>query len=127
MGVRWLACLLLVAGACSSGDRGRSGPDAGRDAATGRDSGAGAHDAGLDAALADASLDAAVDAALDSGPPILGREDMAGLVLNGTIPPADVPAPDFTATAHTGEARTRADLLGHRTVMWFYPAAYTGG
>jgi peroxiredoxin len=47
--------------------------------------------------------------------------------LNGTVPPGDVAAPEFTATAHTGDARTRADLLGRRTVMWFYPAAFTGG
>ncbi len=126
MTVRWFTCLLLVAGACSSGDGGTA-RDAGRDAAVGRDSGPG-RDSGLDAAmLADAANDGATDAAVDSGPRILGRADMAGLVLNGTIPPADVAAPDFTATAHTGEVRTRADLLGHRTVMWFYPQAYTGG
>jgi hypothetical protein len=123
MTVRFLFCLLLVAGACSSDDGGRAGGDAGRDAAGGRDSGQAGEDAGLDGALADAAPDAAVDA----GPHVLGRGDMEGLVLNGSIPPADVPAPDFTATAHTGEVRTRADLLGTRTVMWFYPQAYTGG
>lgn len=124
----WLVCLLLVAGACSSGGTSPSGGhDAGRDAAVaGRDSGAGGLDAGFDASelFPDASFDAGGDA---GGRHVPTRADMAGLVLNGTIPPGDVPAPDFTATAHTGEARTRADLLGHPTVMWFYPEAYTGG
>lgn len=126
MVIRWLLCLLLVAGACSSGKTGGSGDDAGRDAA-GQDAGDGL-DAGRDASsLADAATDSGVDAALDAGPHIMTRADMAGLVLNGTIPPADVAAPDFTATNYTGDPRTRADLLGHRTVMWFYPAAFTGG
>ena len=39
--------------------------------------------------------------------------------------PRELPA--FTATAHTGEARTRADVLGTPTVFWFYPMADTPG
>ena len=35
--------------------------------------------------------------------------------------------PEFTATAHTGQARTRADVLGTPTVFWFYPMADTPG
>lgn len=119
----FLACCLFLAGCSSDGAPGR-------DASVGRDA---ADLPLLDAsglladAATDAALDAAADAALDAGPRILGREDMNGLVLNGTIPPADVRAPEFTATAHTGDPRTRADLLGRRTVMWFFPQAYTGG
>lgn len=45
----------------------------------------------------------------------------------GQAPSAPVVVPDFTATAHDGELRTRADLLGKPTVMWFYPAAATFG
>lgn len=128
----WLVCLLLVAGACSSGTTGGRRPDGGdtgdgdadsdsdADGDRDRDSGSG----GLDAAVL---LDSGLDASVDSGPPIRTRDDMFGLVLNGTVPPGDVPAPEFTATAHTGDPRTRADLLGRRTVMWFYPAAFTGG
>jgi hypothetical protein len=47
--------------------------------------------------------------------------------LHGEVPPAPLPPPTFTAVAMTGEDRTQADLLGAPTVMWFYPAAFTGG
>lgn len=47
--------------------------------------------------------------------------------LYGSPPEAALPAPTFRATADDGTARTRDDLLGHPTVMWFYPAATTGG
>lgn len=53
--------------------------------------------------------------------------DTAVAGLNGTAPASDVPPPDFTATNMDGAARTQADLLGHPTVMWFYPAAATAG
>ena len=33
----------------------------------------------------------------------------------------------ITATSDAGLSRTRADLMGHRTVMWFFPAAGTFG
>jgi len=35
--------------------------------------------------------------------------------------------PEFEATAHNGEARGQADLLGHPSVIWFYPMADTSG
>ncbi|MCK6503339.1 hypothetical protein L6R53_08070 [Myxococcota bacterium] len=38
-----------------------------------------------------------------------------------------IPAPQFVATNMDGTGRAREDLLGHPTVMWFYPAAGTGG
>ena len=47
--------------------------------------------------------------------------------LNGTAPDAPVALPTFTARNQAGETRTDADLLGHPTVMWFYPAAGTYG
>lgn len=47
--------------------------------------------------------------------------------LHGTPPPKAFPAPAFTALNQDGETRTRDDLEGHPTVMWFYPAAGTGG
>ena len=42
---------------------------------------------------------------------------------------AGTPAPDFTATTHTGDAVTLSGLLssGNRLLMWFYPRASTGG
>lgn len=35
--------------------------------------------------------------------------------------------PSFQATATDGSTRTKADLMGHPTVIWFYPAADTPG
>lgn len=35
--------------------------------------------------------------------------------------------PEFAAVSHDGAPRSRADLLGHPTVMWFFPAAGTPG
>jgi len=134
MGRSSLLCALgLLAGCDSSSSHVDAGPtrDAGHhlDAASGEGEGEGGDGEGEGApdaaALADAGRDAASEP--DSGPPIVRREDLVGLTFNGTSPPADVAAPEFTVTAHTGEARTRADLLGHRTVMWFFPAAFTGG
>ena len=47
--------------------------------------------------------------------------------LIGTLPEAPRPVPEFEVLAQTGEPRTQADLLGHPTVMWFYPMAGTPG
>jgi hypothetical protein len=47
--------------------------------------------------------------------------------LFGTEPGDARAAPTFRATADDGTPRDRDDLLGHPTVMWFYPAAATGG
>ena len=45
----------------------------------------------------------------------------------GTLPADSFPAPTFTVLNQDGETRTRDDLDGHPTVMWFYPAAGTSG
>ncbi|MDP2308928.1 MAG: hypothetical protein Q8P18_23095 [Pseudomonadota bacterium] len=47
--------------------------------------------------------------------------------LYGTPPASPVGLPTFTAHNQYGEARSEADLLGHPTVLWFYPAAGTYG
>lgn len=47
--------------------------------------------------------------------------------LHGTVPDEAVALPAFVATAHTGETRGPADVLGHPTVLWFYPRASTAG
>jgi hypothetical protein len=49
------------------------------------------------------------------------------LVLNGTPPVTPKPAIDFTVLNRDGSTRTKDDLLGHPTVIWFYPAAFTSG
>lgn len=70
------------------------------------------------------------DSVADTSPP----EDTAppfdtGLYgqLNGAEPAALLDAPEFEATAHNGELRGRDHLLGHPTVLWFYPLASTSG
>jgi hypothetical protein len=70
------------------------------------------------------------DSVADSGP----HEDTAppfdtGLYdqLNGVRPAEFLAAPEFEATAQNGELRGQEHLLGHPTVMWFYPLANTSG
>lgn len=46
---------------------------------------------------------------------------------HGSVPAEALAAPDFQVLNHRGESRTKADLLGHTTVMWFYPMAGTPG
>lgn len=47
--------------------------------------------------------------------------------LHGTLPADQLSLPVFTATNMDGTVRDESDLLGHVTLMWFYPAAGTGG
>jgi len=54
-------------------------------------------------------------------------EPTPGMLL-GTIPPVALAAPVFTDVVNMDVTlRSQADLLGHPTVLWFYPAAGTGG
>ncbi len=48
-------------------------------------------------------------------------------MLHGTPPSSPKPVPTFMVLNRDGTMRTQADLLGHPTVMWFYPAAGTAG
>ncbi|MBN1335034.1 MAG: redoxin domain-containing protein [Deltaproteobacteria bacterium] len=54
-------------------------------------------------------------------------ETPEGIALHGTRPAAPLQAPEFQVQAQSGEPRTRADLLGRPTVLWFYPMAGTPG
>ncbi|MCB9672527.1 MAG: hypothetical protein H6736_11725 [Alphaproteobacteria bacterium] len=47
--------------------------------------------------------------------------------LHGTAPAEALPLPVFSATANDGTTRGPEALQGHVTVMWFLPAANTGG
>lgn len=47
--------------------------------------------------------------------------------LYGTYPIDALSLPEFNATSQYGAARSREDLLGQPTVMWFFPAAGTAG
>jgi len=55
------------------------------------------------------------------------RDDVPDNQLHGSYPPTELPAPEFTVVNYDGTNRTKADLQGHVTVMWFYPAASTAG
>ena len=46
---------------------------------------------------------------------------------NGTVPGEPISAPEFAATNRDGSSRDRSDLIGHPTVLWFYPGAFTSG
>jgi cytochrome oxidase Cu insertion factor (SCO1/SenC/PrrC family) len=67
----------------------------------------------------DDAPDADADADADS--------DTEPVALHGTVPSKALAAPTFTATNRDGTTRDRAALLGHPTVMWFYPQAATSG
>jgi peroxiredoxin Q/BCP len=41
--------------------------------------------------------------------------------------PIGSPAPDFSVQDHLGRTVRRADLLGHRTILYWYPKADTPG
>lgn len=47
--------------------------------------------------------------------------------LYGTAPAHPVPLPDFAALNLDGAPRGPGDLVGHPTVIWFYPLADTPG
>ena len=47
--------------------------------------------------------------------------------LNGTLITDGIPAPEFQVLNQDGLERTKTDLLGKPTVIWFYPAANTPG
>ncbi len=55
------------------------------------------------------------------------RQDVDGSLLHGSYPPSELPVATFEALSHEGLSRTSADLLGHPTVIWFYPMAGTPG
>lgn len=67
------------------------------------------------------------DSGLDSGDTDSEDTDSGSYVFNGTQPDAPVSAPEFTVQNMDGDERTRDDLIGQPTVMWFYPAAGTAG
>lgn len=72
----------------------------------------------------DSGLADSADTAADSGDP--QAWDTAE-ELNGHWAAERIPAPEFVATNRDGAARSKPDLVGHPTVLWFYPAATTAG
>lgn len=53
--------------------------------------------------------------------------DTAPLELYGTYPPYPLPPAEFAARNRDGTPRSQVDLIGHPTVMWFFPLAGTPG
>ncbi len=60
----------------------------------------------------------------DTAPPTQVTDTVA---LNGTAPAVPVPLPTFAALNQLGEPRGPEHLVGHATVVWFYPLADTPG
>lgn len=116
----WAACLAGAVG-CSPADKqpaGDAGTSQADTAASGGDAGSGGD--GSDGSDGGGSGTGG-DSAEDSG------EEIDWDSLNGFVPdPAGV-LPDFVAYHHDTSPRSREDLLGDPTVMWFYPAAATSG
>ena len=73
------------------------------------------------------ALDGGSDGAADGTDGAADGTDGTSTSYNGEPPDSPIAAPEFTATNRDGGARDREDLLGHPTVMWFYPAAGTYG
>lgn len=68
------------------------------------------------------STDSVADSGTDSG-----GTDSGSVALIGTAPTVPKSAPDFELLNRDETPRNRDDLLGHPTVLWFYPAAQTSG
>lgn len=78
--------------------------------------------------VADATPDTTTDAPADVADVPEDVADVPPPSFHGQAPSEPTPIPAFTQVADsTGTAVGPADLIGHWTVMWFYPAAGTSG
>ncbi len=75
---------------------------------------------------ADSAADADTDADTDSDSDSDTDSD-TDADYNGTVPTDSIPAPEFEVQNMDETIRTRDDLIGHPSVIWFYPAAGTSG
>lgn len=75
-----------------------------------------------DGALADGA-----DTAGDTAPVDTAAPGDTALDLHGVPPATPVPPPTFAARNLDGAPRAQPDLVGHPTIVWFYPAATTAG
>ena len=80
----------------------------------------------------DKPADTAVDSGLvadssDSAGAGDSNEPDTGAKIHGEWAADRLPAPEFVATNRDEAPRGQADLIGHPTVVWFYPAATTAG
>lgn len=72
----------------------------------------------------DTDTDAVTDTDTDTD---LGDTDTDAPALHGVVPTNPLPLPQFAVRNFDGTSRGPEALLGHVTVMWFLPAAATGG
>lgn len=113
--VRWPALVVLAIGVgCTSADKSDGGDGTTGSTTTGDPS----DDSGDDGSTG------GDDSGGDDGESF---EDIDWSSLNGDVPAAPAELPDFVATNYDSASRSREDLLGDPTVMWFYPAAATSG
>lgn len=56
-----------------------------------------------------------------------GSDTSSTGTLHGATPPVLLDVPEFAAINRDGSARSQSDLVGHPTVVWFYPSAGTLG
>jgi hypothetical protein len=76
----------------------------------------------------DSDTDTDVDSDTDTDTDTDADTDTLPVGLNGTPPLQPVPPPaNFSVVNRHGENKGPTDLVGTPTVMWFYPAAATGG
>jgi len=125
----WMGLLAVVALGCNSADKGDSATGSNGTGDDGSDDG-GSDDGGSDDGGSDDGGSGDGGSSDDGG----SGDDGSGSgtevdweSLNGDVPSDPVSAPEFAAVNLDGSARSREDLLGHPTVMWFYPAASTSG
>ena len=63
-----------------------------------------------------------------STPPPTPIDELGGLEdLNGVLQDPPVELPDFQVVNYDESPRSKDDLLGHPTVVWYFPAAGTPG
>lgn len=80
---------------------------------------------GVDSAVGDSGQPADTAANTDSGGGDTSDTDVGNL--HGATPKEALPAPVFSALNRDGSSRSKPDLVGHPTVVWFYPLANSAG
>lgn len=133
------AFLVALAACTASGGGGGSGGsstaadtqavDAAADTGSSGDTAARAETA-ADNDVAAEVADAAAEVAADTAAAEVATADVVKPkpFTNGTLKEPGDFAPEFSkVVASDGQAVSKADLMGHWTVLWFYPAAQTSG
>jgi hypothetical protein len=82
---------------------------------------------GADPTTGDTTPEDSTPVATETSSPEDSDETLDPSQLFGTVPESPIAAPDFQAVNEHGELRDRSALLGHPTVMWFFPLSGTPG